>query len=674
MTTTIHRRRFLKLTAGSTLFAGGWSLHGRARGNDLAADAALLYQRVIPTRKGLPAGWVRSLVERDAPDDAPIASSTTAALPHIGMTVGGIGAGTMYLTGDGRLAVWDIFNHHHEGVVAGRVPPPEGMENIAAAGIMVRERDGANYVRPPTLESHPLPFRQCFALEAGGRTRSLDASGWDAVSFRGDWPVGRVQFSDPQCPVRVRLAAWSPFIPLAVESSTLPVTVMEYELENAGTATVEAVLAATLENPVLHHTARERGAQPLQTSVVRDPAAVLLAHGPGSPDAAAGPDRPDIVFDDFERETYSPWVVEGVAFGAGPPAAGDVPAYQGDLAGRGARVVNSHASAPGAAVNEKDAATGSLTSPEFTIERHFITMLLGGGRHPGQTGVELLVGGKVVASLTGSNENRMRPAAFDARPFAGLTARLRIIDRVAGGWGNVGVDHIVFSDHLPAGESPREQGDYGTIVLAALDPQAAPGTMVEGGAADTLRVPVTLPPGERRRVSFVIAWHFPNLSPLPGLGRRRPHYATRFPDATAVARDTIARLDSLRERTFAWVATWYDSSLPRWLMDRAVLTANTLQTANCFFLEDGRFWAWEGIGCCPGTCNHVWHYAQSIARLFPPFERALRERVDFGVALNPDGSVRFRGEAGGTIAVDGQAAVVLRTWREHLCSVDDAFL
>ncbi len=676
MTPPINRRRFLQLSTGSAFAAGGLTLPGGARAADLAADAAVLYQRVIPARKGLTAGWVRSLVERDAPDDAPIISSNKASLPHIGMTVGGIGAGTMYLTGDGRLAVWDIFNQPHEGVVPGRVAAPGGLQNIEGGGPTLRERDGANYVRPPTPETHPVPFRQGFALETAGRTRPLDASAWDAVSFRGDWPVGRVEFTDPACPVRVRLAAWSPFIPLDVANSTLPVTVMDYEIENTGATAVEAVLTGTLENPVLHRSARARGAQPRQTTILRDPKAVMLAHGPGPANAAAPPNpRPDIVFDDFERESYAPWVSEGTAFGAGPVPAGQVPAYQGGLGIHGQRAVNSHSSAPGDSIAAKDAAVGSLTSPEFVIERHFITMLLGGGRHPQQTGVELLIDGAVAASVTGRNDNRMHPAAMDVRPFAGKTARLRIIDRATGAWGNVGIDRIVFSDLPPAPDEPLDQaGDFGTIVLAAVDPQAAAGPSEAVIAPDTLRVPLTLAPGESRRITFLVAWHFPNLAPLPGLGRRRPHYATRFPDATAVARDVLARLGTLRERTFAWVATWYDSTLPRWLMDRAVLTANTLQTATCQFLDDGRFWAWEGVGCCPGTCNHVWHYAQSIARLFPALERSLREMVDFGIALNPDGGVRFRGEAGGTIAVDGQAAVVLRTWREHLCSVDDAFL
>jgi hypothetical protein len=110
------------------------------------------------------------------------------------------------------------------------------------------------------------------------------------------------------------------------------------------------------------------------------------------------------------------------------------------------------------------------------------------------------------------------------------------------------------------------------------------------------------------------------------------------------------------------------------LLDRAILTTNTLQTTNCHILASGRFWAWEGIGCCPGTCAHVWHYAQGVARLFPEIERNLREITDYGVAIRDDGAIPFRAEAAKTIAIDAQTTTLLRTWREHLVSSDDAFL
>ncbi|MEY3894819.1 MAG: hypothetical protein RLZZ214_338, partial [Verrucomicrobiota bacterium] len=183
-----------------------------------------------------------------------------------------------------------------------------------------------------------------------------------------------------------------------------------------------------------------------------------------------------------------------------------------------------------------------------------------------------------------------------------------------------------------------------------------------------------LQPGEKTTLRFLLTWRFPNMQRLPKIGVQVPHYTTRFADAAAVARHVADRFDELRSVTMRWVATWNDSTLPQWLLDRSILTTNTLQTTNCHVFADRRFWAWEGVGCCPGTCAHVWHYAQGVARLFPDIERNLREVTDFGVAINRDGSIRFRAEADKTVAIDSQTGIILRTWREHLGSPDGEFL
>ena len=137
-----------------------------------------------------------------------------------------------------------------------------------------------------------------------------------------------------------------------------------------------------------------------------------------------------------------------------------------------------------------------------------------------------------------------------------------------------------------------------------------------------------------------------------------------------------ANFTRLAGDTRLWVDTWKDSSLPYWLLDRALATSCTLATANCFWFTSGRFYGYEGINCCEGTCTHVWYYAQSIARLFPDLERGLRQNVDLNtsVALNSNGSVKFRGEYNGDWAWDGQCGVVLRCYREHLGSTNSTFL
>jgi len=432
--------------------------------------------------------------------------------------------------------------------------------------------------------------------------------------------------------------------------------------------------------------------------IVRRPGILCLEcrAQPAPPNAA--PARPDIPFDDFEREDYSPWTAHGAAFGSGPVTQAQVPDYQGDLNIHGRRAVNTHAAAPDTGVSARDAATGRLTSPPFTIERHFIHCLMGGGEHKGKTCLNLIVDGKTVASLTGANANRMEPRSIHVRRWAGQSARLEIVDDERGGWGNIGVDNIIFSDQPATQPGPLEQAsDFGTLGLALLDAQKgdrATADLAAGKAVEQIFHPsapvpqarrpfgerlvgalsrkLSLQPGASATVAFLVSWHFPNLrmDKLPP-GR---FYAKPFGSALDVAAYVSRNFRRLRGETVLWHDTWYDSTLPYWFLDRSFLNTTILATSTCYRFGDGRFYGWEGVGCCAGTCGHVWQYAQAVARLFPELERDTRERVDFGLALQPDGAIRFRGEFNNIPAVDGQAGTILRALREHQMCADSAWL
>ncbi len=115
--------------------------------------------------------------------------------------------------------------------------------------------------------------------------------------------------------------------------------------------------------------------------------------------AAAGPpgagDRPDVVVADFEGDTYGGWAIEGEAFGA-VPARGTLPGQMAVSGFLGHGLVNSFV--------KGDGSTGTLTSPPFAIERPYLNFLIGGGRHPGSTCLDLMIDGKVVRSATGPND------------------------------------------------------------------------------------------------------------------------------------------------------------------------------------------------------------------------------------------------------------------------------
>ncbi len=172
---------------------------------------------------------------------------------------------------------------------------------------------------------------------------------------------------------------------------------------------------------------------------------------------------------------------------------------------------------------------------------------------------------------------------------------------------------------------------------------------------------------------FMIAWHMPNLilSAIPDKGR---YYSVQFEDAAAVASYVAGKYQWLRHKTMLWHDTWYDSTLPWWFLERTFLNTSILATTTSHRLSSGRFYAWEGIGCCEGTCTHVWQYAQAAGRIFPALERDTRQRVDLGISFFSDGSMGYRGEANMSPAIDGQAGTILRFYREHQMSPDDHFL
>jgi uncharacterized protein (DUF608 family) len=651
----VSRRDFVKLLGAAGAAASGLPVMA---GPFVAAD----FQKLVPADKKLSPEWVASLTARGQPT-----VYRGPDLAKIGMPVGGICAGQVYLGGDGKLWHWDIFNQR---ITTG----------------------GSHYAKPldPTA-----PFDQGFAVKTvtGGRTqvRVLDHTGFSEITFRGEYPIGRVTYGDPDSPVSVALEAFSPFVPLVAEDSALPATVMRFTVKNTGRERVEAELAGWLENAVgLYSGFADAGSR--QNAVRRGDSLTALECSATAREINA---RPDLLFEDFQKKNYEGWEVTGTAFGSGPVAKKNVPAYQGDLGAPSPRFVNSHASAPGSDVGARDNQQGTLTSRPFEITRNFITFWIGGGQHAGKTCINLLVDGKAVRTASGHNSNRMRAEMFDVRSLQGRQARLEIVDHQGGAWGNIGIARIVFTDR-PTGKLV-EQGDWGTMALALLSPgaldRALPAVgdghlpemifLNEGDRAQAsaeqpfgeklvgaLVRRLSLDPGQEALATFVITWHFPNCKLKDG-GR---FYANRFPTAGAVADYVAANFDRLAGQTRLWRDTWYDSTLPYWFLDRTFANTSILASSTCLWFKTGRFYGWEGVGCCEGTCTHVWHYAHAVARLFPQLERDLRERTDFGTALNLEtGVINHRGEGAG-LAVDGQAGCILRAYREHQMSADVAFL
>ncbi|MEP0765886.1 MAG: hypothetical protein HRF45_05000 [Fimbriimonadia bacterium] len=210
------------------------------------------------------------------------------------------------------------------------------------------------------------------------------------------------------------------------------------------------------------------------------------------------------------------------------------------------------------------------------------------------------------------------------------------------------------------------------------EPSAA-GTTYNGAVVSRFR----LLPGETREVPFIVSWSFPNHYATydRNLARYRlgHMYSKWFRDSQAAAQYVASNFRRLRYETTMFRDTFYDSTLPYWLVRRVSSQASTLTSQSILWLEDGTFAAFEGAGCCPMNCTHVFNYEQTIAALFPQLERIMRE-TDLGVQMMESGAVRHRTalplnapRAHGPF-VDGQLGTILKAYREHLYSKDDRWL
>lgn len=207
----------------------------------------------------------------------------------------------------------------------------------------------------------------------------------------------------------------------------------------------------------------------------------------------------------------------------------------------------------------------------------------------------------------------------------------------------------------------------------------------------SLGLKVSLKPGESAELPFIFTWYFPNRinywnkedevrdKPL------RNRYADFWKDAWDVAAYVAQNLDRLEMESAKFRDALYTSTLPKVVLDAAGANMSIMRTNTGLFLDDDRFYGFEGCsdnsGCCPMNCTHVYNYEQSIAFLYPRLERTMRV-TDFTNNLFEDGKMAFRTHIplqGRPLhkfhgAADGQMGCILKLYREWLICGDEAFL
>lgn len=166
-----------------------------------------------------------------------------ANLEKVKMPLGGIGTGTISLSGRGGLVDWEIFNEPAKGFVPSTsyLWPPIYQPAFA---LRCETADGHRVAR---LLEGPVPLPE-YEGDVGSRAVNQGYPRFCKAVFKAAYPLAQVELLDGGMPVDVTLEAMNPLVPGDTLKSGLPVILLRWRLTNRSPSRVKASVVGTLVN------------------------------------------------------------------------------------------------------------------------------------------------------------------------------------------------------------------------------------------------------------------------------------------------------------------------------------------------------------------------------------------------------------------------------------------
>jgi len=154
---------------------------------------------------------------------------------YVRFPLGGIGSGGFSVSGSGRFTDWSIRNKPN-------MQSWNGYSHFALKAESKGKLVDARVLNGPYDENPAggLGMRPMFDGFGHGAMRQtlVGVPHCEKVDFYGRFPTADLVFSDKRMPARVRLTAFSPFIPHDDRSSCMPVAMLAYEITNTSNAAI----------------------------------------------------------------------------------------------------------------------------------------------------------------------------------------------------------------------------------------------------------------------------------------------------------------------------------------------------------------------------------------------------------------------------------------------------
>jgi non-lysosomal glucosylceramidase len=163
---------------------------------------------------------------------------------YVAFPLGGIGTGSVSLTGSGRLIDWSIRNrpaidqfngYSHFAIKA------EQDGKLLDARVLNGPYEGIPTGSPSTRKWDGFGF-------GANRDSMAGVPHFDDVTFIGRFPIAELDFHQAGFPGQVRMTAFSPFIPHSDRDSSMPVALFSFSVANNTDAPIDYTIASTLGN------------------------------------------------------------------------------------------------------------------------------------------------------------------------------------------------------------------------------------------------------------------------------------------------------------------------------------------------------------------------------------------------------------------------------------------
>ncbi len=187
---------------------------------------------------------------------------------------------------------------------------------------------------------------------------------------------------------------------------------------------------------------------------------------------------------------------------------------------------------------------------------------------------------------------------------------------------------------------------------------------------------ITLKPGEKKNIRFILTWYFPNHFAKDG--EKIGHYYENLYGSALDANRFLADNGSVFCSAVSFAELLYSTSLPAVYPDSWSSNLSQL-IKDSVYLKNGNFGLWEGLGYCGlHTTDITYHASFSLISLFPDLQKkqmkmgALYQREDGRVhhCFSPD----MKSANANSDRVDINMQFVLMVLRDYLYTGDRDYL